>query len=310
MGHESASYAIEFDSRLVEDAVMLSEDGLHPLARVRFRRERDLIYRLEDPEDRDRAFSVFHHGWFDRMEIGEPVARRIREHWDRISVTRRCLVMPASSPRDQDADLRTDAPIDSASDAELEERSSVLIRVCVTTLADRETLERFLDHELLHVTDMLDPSFGYRTELPAAEGGPARARRTQDRYRILWDCTIDGRLHRDGKLPATAAVRCRAEFERGFPELGSGADDEFRRWFEGPRPSHDELVRLARTEVSSEHSGICPLCRFPYAELSSPEDGPRGEVLEQIRTDFPAWLPEHGICVPCIGLYRARQVAL
>ena len=157
--------------------------------------------------------------------------------------------MPVSTPRDEDADLRTDAPIDPVENDELEERASVLIRVRSATLVHSETWERFLDHELLHVVDMLDPSFGYRTELPVAEEGPAKTRRMQDRYRILWDCTIDGRLHRAGKLSAPTATRRRAEFERGFPELGPQLESEFLRWFEGPRPSHDELVRFARAEA-------------------------------------------------------------
>jgi hypothetical protein len=311
MDHGPERYVIEFDSRLMEDAVMLADGKLHPMARLRFRRKRDEIYRIEDPEERDAAFVDFHHRWFERLDLGGPVAGAVRAHWERIASTRRCLVLPAATAREEDADLRSEVPLDHPETAPDErgprDRPSVLIRVRAATVVDRDAFERFLDHELLHVVDMLDPGFGYRTELPIPEGGPAQARRVRERYRILWDCTIDGRRFRAGKVPVEVVERRRAEFRHGFPELGGEGDAEFERWFHGPRPVHDDLVRLACAGAGPARSGICPLCRFPYATLSSARNGPQGEALAEIRADFPSWRPEHGICVPCADLYRARH---
>jgi hypothetical protein len=55
-----------------------------------------------------------------------------------------------------------------------------------------------LRHELMHVADMLDPAFGYERSLPTSDDGPSADNIVRDRYRVLWDVTIDGRLARAG----------------------------------------------------------------------------------------------------------------
>ena len=311
MDRRPERYPIRFDSRLVEDAVLLAEPGLHPLLRLRFRRERDALYRLEDLEERDLEFALLHQRWFGAMELGEPLALAIREHWGLVASTNRCLVLPAVSAGDEDADLREERPapdtdpLDRGHDAD--GRLTIVIRVRSKTIAERAAFQGFLDHEFLHVADMLDPGFGYCAELPALEGGPARLRQAQNRYRVLWDCTIDGRLHRQGKVPPELVRRRRQEFEASFPELGAAIEPEFQRWFEGPRPTHDEILRASCNSAPRSLSGICPLCRFPYPSLNTAAASTHG-ILAEIRADFPSWSPEHGICIPCVDLYQARLV--
>lgn len=299
-GHGS-TYRIRFDARLVEDAVLLAEEQLHPLQRLRFRQGRNELYGLDDPDARERAFHGFHHRFFLEMELGAPVARAIGAHPDVRSGTCRCLVFSAPTAAEEEADLRV-----GTSSAR---PPSILMRVCSTTVVDRVAFERFLDHEFLHLSDMLDPDFGYSPELPVAEGGPARVRQMRERYRVLWDCTIDGRLHRAGRLAPQVLDQRREEFAAWFPELGSNHELEFRRWFEGPRPGHEQILRAAGGSAGPGHPVTCSLCRFPYASLNRDSSRLPSGLLRHVRSDFPGWQPEQGICEPCLVLYETRWSA-
>jgi hypothetical protein len=92
------------------------------------------------------------------------------------------------------------------------------------------------------VEDMLDPGFGYVRELPGIERDPAALKLLRERYRVVWDVTVDGRLSRQGLLESGVREARRAEFVRAFSMLGPGAEDAFGQWFEGPRPDHAAIV--------------------------------------------------------------------
>ena len=301
-------YPILFDTRLVEDAVMLAEPTFHPLRRLRFRNERDGLYRTDDPEERDRTFGEFHREWFDRVGLGRPLTDALERRPIVMRSTRRCLILPARTAADEAADLRAEMPHTASRGEPVESVPSVLIMLRATTLVEPAVLVPFLDHELLHVSDILDSEFGYERDLAPVEGGPARDRTVRGRYRVLWDCTIDGRLHHEGRVPREVATVRRREFERWFPELGADTEREFARWFEGPRPTHPEILRAAGSIAPAAGSGICPLCRFPYAALHRDGEEIPHEALPGIRADYPSWDPLDGVCTPCIDLYRARAL--
>ncbi len=295
---------IRFDSRLIESAVLLAEAGLHPLQRARFRSEKGRCYEPDDPEERDRDFSRFHRRWFDRLGLDRPVERALDEHPGVRSGTERCLVLPVDQAKDEVADLRDETEDDGRVRAA---RSSLFIRVRPAIVADPEGFERFLAHELLHVADMLDPAFGYETDIPVMEGGPARANQVRDRYRVIWDCTIDGRLTRARKAADGIAERRQREFAATFPEMGTDAEERFRAWWENPRPSHAEILGAAINLLPAASARICPLCQFPYAELRSDADSLPEDVLRQILEEFPSWTAAQGLCLPCADLYLARR---
>ena len=66
-------------------------------------------------------------------------------------------------------------------------------------------LRDYVRHEFTHLSDMLDPAFGYAPtlDLPGLNG--AQQRLARERYRLLWDITIDGRLTAAGRTPMAAA---------------------------------------------------------------------------------------------------------
>jgi hypothetical protein len=136
----------------------------------------------------------------------------------------------------------------------------------------------------------------------------------RERYRVLWDTSIDGRLVRRG----WAARACRTlrlwEFCQTFSMLGPQTEAAFARFFHGNAVTHAELVRfacapeayLARPAGAPQQGERCPLCRFPtHAFEPEPMQLPHA-VVQRLRADFPAWEPVQGLCQQCAELYRAR----
>jgi hypothetical protein len=201
----------------------------------------------------------------------------------------------------------------------------VVIRLDPQRVLDGDSLLPFLRHELLHIADMLDPVFGYEPRLPRAELGPAHERLLQDRYRVLWDTYIDGRLCRHGRATVLARDGRLQEFARTFPMLGDGAGETFTRFFDGTCLTHANLVTFAVNpanvsgsapfnrfpdspvlQVGPRAGQRCPLCGFPTHSFAGNPDRLPAEIVDRIQADFPTWSPSRGLCRQCSDLYHSR----
>ncbi len=303
---------VEYDARLVEEAVLLRMCG-HP-EEARFRRGRDRIYEVADGEDREKQFSEYHAAWFRRLHLGQPLAAAFAEQPSLVLQSRRCCVAPAISPRDEGADLHETLCLQP-------EKTSgdrvVLIRLTPTRLLDPASLRPWLRHELTHIADMLDPRFGYEPRLPKSELGPAVDNLVRERYRVLWDTWIDGRLWRRGWAPEGVREKRWEEFATTFSSREPATEERFQQLFDSDSQTHAELVAFARnpaTAIGRTRAGgpggmVCPLCRFPSFHLLGSSVSLPPEAREEIAVDFPQWQPEQGICLQCADLYRARNLS-
>ncbi len=295
---------VEFHPRLVEEAVWIvirrrRDAGL-------FHRERERLYGEPDPEKRERAFARLYLSWFRRLNLEEPITRTLGDEAPCLAAARRVLLVPATSERREAAELYVAAPGE----------FSVVIALRPETLAERDAALAFLRRELLHVADMLDPAFEYEPRLPAQPAGPAHDMRLQERYRVLWSCSIDGRLARLGRIPSGVRDAGLREFHRTFACLGERAEECFERLFTGPRPRHVDLVALAAEPETAfglrssdpSRSGRCPLCAFPTADLEPTPDLLPPDVVGAIVSEFPEWKADLGLCPQCADLYRARPL--
>jgi hypothetical protein len=285
---------VEYDPRLVEGAVLLAVVG-HEGERA-FHRERDRLYEIADSEVREAAFRALHAAWFERLNLGREVGQALAERPLVAAGIGRCLVASATSGRDEMAELFVTTEAGAL-------RRAVVIRVRPARLLDTVRIREFLRRELLHVADMLDPAFGYEPQLPPSEGGPAHERLVKDRYGVLWDAYVDGRLARLGWAPPGTRAERLAAFRRAFPMLGERAEAAFDRFFGAEALQHADLVAFAA------RGGRCPLCRFPtHAFEPEPHRLPHA-AREAIRHDFPEWDPSAGLCLQCADLYRSRLLS-
>jgi hypothetical protein len=231
---------LAFAPDFVEEVVLLAESGLAPAERRTFRRARDPVYDIPDEQLREDRFRALHREWFDRLGLGRVVEETVRESCS----VEEARILRAQSRREEGADL-----VDRVRSHPSGVVPVLVVRLRPMTILDREATRALLRHELMHVQDMLDPAFGYQRSLPSDTGALTETT-LRDRYRVLWDTTIDGRLARAGHATdRTRAVRLH-EFETMFPMFGRKAPAVFDTWFDRSRPTHDDLLAFARTPTS------------------------------------------------------------
>lgn len=231
----AAAFNVAYDAVLVEESVLLAERRLSVADAGTFRAERDRIYDTDDPDEREARFEELHGRLFLQLGLDRPLHEVLADRPELLLRSRACRVMPAVCRSEEAADLR--AQVDAPGGT-----PTIVIRLRPQSLLDQERLRTLLRRELLHVADMLDPTFGYVPELPGLETDPALVNLLRERYRVVWDATVDGRLCRDGLLETRARAARLAEFRTTFPMLRDRADITFGSWFDEPRPSHAAIV--------------------------------------------------------------------
>jgi hypothetical protein len=302
---------LQFDTRIIEEALLLSIAG--HAEEPRFRRGRDRIYEIQDGEEREKQFKEFHASWFQHLHLDHPLVAALQEQRSLPEKTRLCAVTAALSAQDEGADLyATPASLT----GKAAERPAIAIKLRPKTLVDAAILLPFLRHELMHVADMLDPSFGYEAFLPQSGFSSSRDNLVRERYRVLWNVWIDGRLHRRGLAGPVSCDRRWTQFLDAFPSLGHAGQDAFNRLYESVVQTHHDLIELAQSwDATFEgrrdaipRSRQCSLCRFPTFDFANvAELSPA--VLHEIVADYDNWRPEEALCLQCADLYRARSSA-
>ena len=292
---------------LVEEAVLLAERTAPADAARSFRRERNRVYEVVDPESREAGFRALHLRWFARLALHRTIEETVNECVEIPHRLAEARVLRALTRQEESADL-----LDRVRPEDTDPRPLLVIRLRPATLLDRDGQQTLLRHELMHVADMLDPAFGYERSLPGSDDGPSGDNILRDRYRVLWDATIDGRLMRVGKIGGCVREARYREFIATFAMLGERTSDIFAEWFDSVCPTHRALVEFARSPCcgsggsSVANSGRCPLCRFPIASLDGRPGRLSAHAQAMIRAEHPAWRIELGLCPQCLDLYEAR----
>jgi len=300
---------LRYDARLVEEAVFLALRG-HTDEEA-FHAARHWAYGIADAEERDRVFQQVHTSWFKRLGLGEVVERAFAEQSSIADGVRVCVIGQATSRKDEAAELFVGVPEEGLSERE---RRSVGLLLRPQSLLEPEALLPFLRHELFHITDMLSPDFAYESTLPQSEGGPTYDLLLRNRYRTLWDTTIDGRLVRLGWAPSSSRDERWRDFVGAFPMLKEETAELFGHFFDCEPHTHAELLAFAcrsGAAASGETSDLqtgsrCALCQFPTYAFEPEPDALPAQVIDQINQDFPKWRPGQGLCPQCADLYRAR----
>ncbi len=297
--------ALSIAPDLMEEAVLLAERGAErELART-FRHERNAIYEVADAESRDARFHALTLRWFARFGLQTSVEAAVNEHAGFTGALCAGRIVRAITRADEGADL-----IDPVSHA-VAAGPLLVLRLRPESLLDERGLRALLRHELMHVADMLDPAFGYERALPPSDGGPSADNILRDRYRVVWDVTIDGRLDRAGfARPGIRDARAR-EFAAAFSMLGERCGSAFGAWWEAERPTHPAMVAFATLSTLPEgasraDAGRCPVCRFPTAALDDRATAMAPDVVTAVRDENPGWRVEQGLCAQCVDLYEAR----
>ncbi len=309
---------LRYDEDFIEAAVFLRASGrhkvlqplvasatkgysLHPLQIARFHRERERLYGIPDPDERNTAFFKLHLDWFREWRLEKPLTDTLKE----FPLVREQLgtlaVRKTTGKNDEGAELYVN---------EAGERTG-LLALRLERMINDASLRDYLRHEFTHLHDMLNPEFGYSPALDLPGLNAAQKRLARERYRLLWDITIDGRLATAGHAPMQPRERHAAAFARGYSFWSEPKQTEtFAALWQNTVPRHVKFIALIADprglrDVQRPAPGAsCPLCDFPTFDWAD-TDGLPAEILGQITAEFPSWLPGQGVCNRCVETYQA-----
>ncbi len=263
-----------------------------------YRHRLEAIYELPE-EERGEAFTTTYGTLFEEHQLGKPLNPFLAE-FPILQDLEEVLVFRAVSLREESAELSRD-------------RTKMGLKLRAERLQEPGRLAPFLRHELMHISDMLDPAFGYRYE-PSER---IQNHLVPRRYQVLWDTYIDGRLEQRGQEGTTSREERQREFERLFSFLPRRQRvAAFLEIWNAQEMTHTRLLEIAEepTKLALLTAGaemvtltpisgtFCPLCQFPTFEWANPEPG----MTTIIQEDFPAWTREEGICGRCYEYYQIR----
>ncbi len=191
---------IEYEQSLIETTVFLAirnderlECELHQVV--------DNLYEIPDEEIRQGEFVPVFREFFTKLGFDRLIAGLLSERPLLSELIDRCVVREAPRKKAQSAELLIQEKIDTDSCVS----KTLIIQICPHSFLEtddisamdspRIRLVNLMRRELLHVADMLDNQFGYVRE--TFTGDPSRQNIQRDRYRILWDTYVEGRLERD-----------------------------------------------------------------------------------------------------------------
>lgn len=300
------SMHLRYDEDLVEAVVFRGASGrlkgIPGLQIARFNREREKLYAIADPDERNQAFFRLHRDWFREWGLEGRLTAPLKE-FPLFSQALRILAFRKSRGKnDEGTELYVN---------ETGERNGV-VALCPERLGSETDLGPFLRHELSHLQDMVDTAFGYVPELAVVSPSINQQRLARERYRMLWDVSIDGRLVRAERQTVATREQRWLEFCGIFSFWNQARQDQvFNTLWNNPHPAHrvlEELVcdpRQLQADAGPHPGAPCPLCGFPTFAWA--DDSVLNEnTITLIRSEFAHWTPAEGACARCVDIYRRQ----
>jgi len=301
---------LRYDEDFVEAAVTLCaagrRKGVSSLQIARFNREREKLYSILDPDDRNSAFFRLHLEWFREWGMEKLLTDPLKE----FPLLPRALTLLAFRKSRGKNDEGTELYVNEAG------ACNGVVAIRPERLQDVAELAPFMRHELTHLHDMVDPAFGYLPELRRSGPSLSQQRLARERYRLLWDVSIDGRL--TGRGCQTVATRDQrwTEFTSAFAFWTTPRQQQiFDALWIDLKPTHralEELVsdpRQLQSGSGPRPGAPCPLCGFPtfaWADATLLEEHTR----RAIEREFPQWTSGHGVCARCAAVFRSSAAHL
>lgn len=294
-----------FDDDFLEGCVFVCTSGrrkgVAPLALARFNHQREKLYRIANPDERNAAFFQIHLTWFREWGLEDFVAGIVAEYPVLSDALKLLAFRKARGKQDEAAELYVNPETG---------RHGVVAFRC-EQFADEAPLARFLRHELMHLRDMVAPDFGYEPALRLPGITATQHRLARERYRLLWDITIDSRLLRAGRTVDTSLEKHRARFDGAYSFWPEPRRCEvFDTLWNDPHPTHAKLVAHAADPRDLAHTqgpqtgAACPLCGFPTFRWTAEEQFPPA-MINRITEEFPTWTPPQSACLRCHETYEA-----
>ncbi|MFN3532075.1 MAG: hypothetical protein ACK41Q_06105 [Candidatus Brocadia sp.] len=312
---------IEFDPNLIEEVIFRElkareEKGDFSLTNE-YHSLTDPVYENLPLDERPAQFKKIEWDFFKKLGFSEVIKEIFAEFPELEGKVLGGVVIKAQNPFDEGSNL-TKGPSEEAS------RKKVTIKVLSERFQDIPFLKKVIRHELMHVSDMVDESFGYRDERLGCN--PMEESIIRERYSTFWDIFVDSRLIRKGKETISDKESRNREFESLYKKIPFEIKAAiFDVLWQDERLTHDRILELSKdvNKVMMIAEGLpvkhvekakktllpgaqCPLCQFrTYHWVDNFEQEP--SLVELIKMDFPDWEPEDGACERCVEAYKVRS---
>lgn len=296
---------LRYDEDFIEAAAFLcasgKRKGVPSLQIARFQRERERLYAILDADERNTAFFKLHLDWFREWGLEKLITDLLQEFPLLPQKLNVLVVRKTRNENDEGAELYVH---------ETGQRSAILA-LRPESFAREAALRDYARHEFTHLSDMVDPAFGYAPTLDLPGLNAAQQRLARERYRLLWDITIDGRLTAASHTPMASREHHAAAFARGY---SFWPEDRRARTFDSlwcnATPRHADFLALIadprglREAHRPAPGGSCPLCDFPTFTWAD-TDTLHPQITARIQAEFSAWSAEQGLCSRCLETYQA-----
>lgn len=255
--------AIEYEQSLVETTVFLTTRANETLE-CELHLAIDPLYEILDEELRQREFVTVFRDYFAKLKLDHAIGNLIAERPLIARHVDQCIVREAARKKDESAELFVREIKNSGT-----KYRTLVIQVCPGSLIDSKRLDVQMRRELLHVSDMLDECFDYEYE---TFSGPLSLQNLQrDRYRVLWDTYVEGRLHREKLGVQKEKSRLQQSFERVFTNCSPTPDERmFHEVFNASSLTHEILIKWAREPDLLFDSLVSAQCTDRISTVSLP----------------------------------------
>ncbi|MCF6154937.1 MAG: hypothetical protein E3K36_06725 [Candidatus Brocadia sp.] len=312
---------LEFDPGLIEEVIF---------GELRAREEKgDFSFTLEyhsciDPvyenfpmDERPSQFKKIEWDFFKKLEIPKLIKEIFDEFPELEEKACGGVIAKAANNFDEGAYLTKGMNQESG-------QKKIVVKLMPDRFREIPYLRKLVRHELMHASDMLSETYGYRDE--RLGGNPMEESIVKERYCTFWDVYVDSRLIRKGKETLSDKEGRYREFEALYKKIPDEVKIAiFDFLWQDENLTHDKILRLAKdvNEVIKISEGLpikhtlkkkktilpgaqCPLCQFrTYHWVENIEQD--AYLVNAIKKDFPGWEPEDGVCGQCIEAYKVRK---
>jgi hypothetical protein len=231
---------IEYEPALMEEAVFLAARG-DPRREAELHTAIDPLYLLDLGTRREQAFTTTYARFFTALRLHRSIEELLNELPLIATCVRQCIVRRADRRKVESAELFVKSDRTRSSPSE----QTLILQICAESLLQPAAFQQVMRRELLHVADMLDPAFAY---VPGdLLGGTPRDNLLRDRYRILWDTYVEGRVRKQEAPPPDVLATLERHVARAFAcEQSEGARRIIDYVFRAPALTHRLLLDWTR----------------------------------------------------------------
>jgi len=310
---------IEYDPGLIEEVVFktikLREEKGDNVLSDEYHALTDPIYENFPLEERSVQFRKVEWDFFKKLGFSKLIEEAFKEYPQVEGKVAGGVIAKAKNTQDEGSNL--------VKSLDASGKKRIIVKLLPDRFHEGAVLQKILHHELMHVMDMLDDTFGYRDERLGVN--PMEENIICDRYKTFWDIFVDSRLVKQGKETVVSKEGRYQEFDalyQSFPLETKRAI--FNTLWEDGSLTHDKILELAedvnkvmaiadkggqpgRTKKSHLLGAQCPLCQFrTYDWVEDPEQEPH--LVKAIQEEFPNWVIDDGVCERCAEVYKLQSV--